>query len=179
MAFNKYLGSIQAKIGGRALIAQYQEGRIRVIEGKDDLAANKEHQSSWTRRGRRWNSSTPTVTFPPRRAPCHLLSSHQRRRRQQRQRGLYRGLDRHRDRHFQLPPKLLTSTLKVASSNATDFGTRISAGEFARMIYSNPRNGHSFTYPGDRLLMLQGHHSGRGDAPPDCTLTRTTTRALW
>jgi hypothetical protein len=43
-AFNKYLESIKAEIGGKALIAQYQERRIRVFEGMDDPAANEERQ---------------------------------------------------------------------------------------------------------------------------------------
>jgi hypothetical protein len=43
---SKYLKSIQAEIGGKALISQYQEQGIRVIEGKNDLAANKERQKA-------------------------------------------------------------------------------------------------------------------------------------
>ncbi len=40
--------------------------------------------------------------------------------------------------------------------------------KFTRMMYPNPRNAHSFTYPGNRLRSdAQAHHSG--DASPDGT----------
>ncbi|KAF8503721.1 hypothetical protein F5888DRAFT_1631617 [Russula emetica] len=102
-AFNKYLGSIQAEIGGKALTAQYQEGRIRVIEGKDDLAVNKEHQKTQVELDEAKVFSCSITSYgiaqhllpgrflslgdlgEPRSGPCHHLSSHQRRRRQQQQ----------------------------------------------------------------------------------------------
>lgn len=45
-AFKKYLESIKAGIGGKAIMAQYQERRIKAIEGKGDPAANRERQEA-------------------------------------------------------------------------------------------------------------------------------------
>jgi hypothetical protein len=53
-----------------------------------------------------------------------------------------------------------TDASKVDASNfngnAIDLGTRISANDFTCMMHSNPRNAHSFTHPGDHLLVLNG-----------------------
>jgi hypothetical protein len=39
---------------------------------------------------------------------------------------------------------------------STEVDTRISADEFTRMMYPNPSNAHSSTYPRDGLLILNG-----------------------
>ena len=121
-AFNKYLGSIQVEIGGKALIALYQEVRIRVLTTQRRTRSARRPRSSWTRGDR-----TAQRPFPgrfhslahlgePRSGPCHLPFSHQQ--------GLCRGLGRHRYRCFQ---------------RSTQFQRRaidsVTASEFTGMMY--------------------------------------------
>ncbi len=155
-AFNKYLGSIQVEIEDKAFMAQYQERRIRAFEGKDDPAANRARQSAQTGLDKVRKGMEKLKTFYQD-VSTHWATSESR----------ILG-------HVILSPPIRVGSSsenytedwavieidasKVNASNfngnAIDLGARIPVGEFTRMMC--PKNLHSFLYPLDRLLRLQG-----------------------
>jgi hypothetical protein len=157
-ALDKYLESIQAEIEGKALIAQYQERRIRVIEGKDDPAANKERQKAQVELDEAREAMEQLNTFfqgvsthwvtSESRVLGHLILSPP----------INVGVGSEGYTEDWAVIEIDTSKVDVSNfnGNAIDLGTHISADEFTRMMYPDPRNAHSFTYPSDRLLMLKG-----------------------
>jgi hypothetical protein len=161
-AFNKYLESIKAEIGGKALIAQYQERCIRVFEGKDDPAANEERQhvqvelddareameqlsSFYQDVSTRWATSESRVLGHAILSPPINFGT---------------GSEGYTEDWAVIEIDAFKVDASNFKGNAIDLGTRISPDKFTRMIdpnlYSNPRNAHPFTYPADRLLMLKG-----------------------
>ncbi|KAL6303779.1 hypothetical protein BKA93DRAFT_898944 [Sparassis latifolia] len=159
-AFNKYVESIKAESGGKALIAQYQERRIRAIEGKNDPAANKERQKAQAELDDAREAMEELNTFyqdvsthwatPESRVLGHVILSPP----------INVGVGSSSEGYTEDWAVIEIDASKVDASNfngnAIDLGSRIPADEFTRMMYLNPRNAHSFTYPGDRLLRLKG-----------------------
>ena len=157
-SFNKYLESIQAKIRGEALSAQSQEGRIRVVEGRDDPAANEERRQAQVEMNKarevveqlnvfyqdvstRWASSESRILG-------HVILSPP----------INVGVGSESYTEDWAIIEIDASKIDVDNfnGNAIDLGTRISAGEFTQMMCHRPRNAHSFIYPYNRLLMLSG-----------------------
>ncbi|KAJ6616363.1 hypothetical protein B0H10DRAFT_2176659 [Mycena sp. CBHHK59/15] len=159
-AFNKYLEYIKTEIRGKARIAQYQEGRVRAIEGTDDPAANKEHQKAQADLDEAREAKEKLNTLyqdvsthwatPESRVLGHVILSPP----------INIGVGGSSEGYTEDWAVIEIDASKVDASNfkgnAIDLGTRIPADEFTRMMCPNPRNDHSFTYPGDRLLMLKG-----------------------
>ncbi|GBE84426.1 predicted protein [Sparassis crispa] len=160
-AFNKYVESIKAESGGKALIAQYQERRIRAIEGKNDPAANKERQKAQAELDEVREAMEELNTFyqdvstrwatPESRVLGHVILSPP----------INVGVGSSSDEGYTEDWAVIEiDASKVDASNfngnAIDLGTRIPADEFTHMMYLNPRSAHSFTYPGDHLLRLKG-----------------------
>jgi hypothetical protein len=156
--FNEYLECIQAEIGGKALNVQYQEERLKAIEGKDDPAANKERQkaqveldeareaveqlnSFYQDVSTRWATSESRVLG-------HVILSPP----------INAGVGREGYTEdwavIEVDPSKVNSN--NFNGNAIDLGTSISADELTRMMCPNPQNGLTFTYPSNRLLILKG-----------------------
>ncbi|PBK83108.1 hypothetical protein ARMGADRAFT_679182 [Armillaria gallica] len=154
-AFNKYLGSIQTEIGDKTFMAQYQERRIRAVEGKDDPAANK-RQSLQTRLDKMRRVMGGLNTFyqdvlthwptSENRVLGHVILSPP----------ISVGSSSENYTEDWAVIEIDASKVNASNfnSNAIDLGARIPVGEFARMMC--PKNPHSFLYPFDRLLRLQG-----------------------
>jgi hypothetical protein len=155
--FNKHLESIQAEIEGKVLIAQFQERRIKVIEGKDDPAANKEHQMAQVELGEMREAMELLNTFyqdvstrwatSESRVLGHVILSPP----------INVGVGSEGYTEDWAIIEIDASKVNTSNFNGNvNLGTHISVDEFTRMIDPNPRNVHSFTYPSDRLLMLKG-----------------------
>ncbi|KAJ6580227.1 hypothetical protein B0H10DRAFT_2235420 [Mycena sp. CBHHK59/15] len=159
-AFNKYLKYIKTDIRGKALITQYQEGRVRAIEGTDNPAVNKECQKAQAELDEAREAKEKLNTLyqdvsthwatPESRILGHVILSPP----------INVGVGSSSEGYTEDWAVIEIDASKVNASNfkgnAIDLGTRIPADEFTHMMYPNPRNVHSFTYPGDRLLMLKG-----------------------
>ncbi|KAK0225014.1 hypothetical protein EDD85DRAFT_980166 [Armillaria nabsnona] len=141
-AFNKYLGSIQAEIEGKAFMARYKERCIRAVEGKDDPAANKERQSAQTRLDEAKEAMEELNTF------YQNASTH------------WAIVGSSSENYTEDWAVIEIDASKVDASNfngnAIDLGTRIPVGELTCMMRPNPKNPQSFLYPVDRLLRLKG-----------------------
>ncbi|SJL07900.1 uncharacterized protein ARMOST_11257 [Armillaria ostoyae] len=156
-AFDKHLKSIQAEIEGKEFTAEFLERRIRVVEGKDDPAANKERQKLQAELDKAKEAVEELNTFyqtvlthwatPESRILGHVILSP--------------PIDVDVSEGYTEDWAVIEiDASKVNASNfngnAIDLVTRISAGEFTFMMYPNPKNRSSFKYPTDRLLRLQG-----------------------
>ncbi|KAJ7145815.1 hypothetical protein C8R44DRAFT_755948 [Mycena epipterygia] len=160
-AFNKYLECIKGEIGDKAFTAQYQERRIRAIEGKDDPAANKERQNAQAELDGAREAMEKLNTFyqdvsthwstPENRVLGHVILSPP----------INVGVGSSSGEGYTEDWAVIEiDASKVDASNfngnAIDLGTRIPVGEFIRMMCPNPRDAHSFEYPVDCLLRLKG-----------------------
>jgi hypothetical protein len=158
--FDNYLESIQAEIGGKAIIAKHQEGRIKAAEGKNNAAANKERQKAQAELDEANEAIEELSTF------YHNISTH------------WATLASRVLGHVILSPPIKLgigsssegytedwAVIEIDASkidadnfdgNVIDLGTRIAPDKLTRMMHPNPRNAPSFTYPDDRLLRLRG-----------------------
>ncbi|EED81207.1 predicted protein [Postia placenta Mad-698-R] len=154
-AFKKYLESIKAGIGGKAIMAQYQERRIKAIEGKGDPAANRERQEAQAELDKAMAVMEELNDFyqnilthwdlPESRVLGHVILSLP----------ISSG-EGYTEDWAAIEIDASKIDANNFNGNAIDLGTHIPVDEFSRMMCSNPRNAHSFTYPGDRLLKLKG-----------------------
>ena len=103
VAFKKYLKFVQGKVRGNSFTADYQERRIRAVEGKDDQAADRRRQDAQRELDETMKAMEELLSRcfdslghpgEPDSGPRRPLPSHQVWRWQQ-QRGIYRGLGRH------------------------------------------------------------------------------------
>ncbi|OCH84906.1 hypothetical protein OBBRIDRAFT_815290 [Obba rivulosa] len=144
--YNKYLESIKAEIGSKAIIAQHQEGpnkerqkaQAELDEAKEAMEElNTFYQNVSTHWATQESRILGHVILSP---PISVASSS--------------------EGYTEDWAVIEIDASKVDASNfngnAIDLGTRIPADEFTRMMYPNPRNAHSFTYPDDRLLKIKG-----------------------
>ncbi|KZT04526.1 uncharacterized protein LAESUDRAFT_715565 [Laetiporus sulphureus 93-53] len=164
-AFNKYLESIKAEIGGKAVNAQYHEDRIRAIKGKDSPVADKERQHAQDELDKAKKAIEELNTFyqdisthwaaPESRILGHVILSPP----------IKVGVGSSGEGYTEDWAVVEIDPSKVDASNfdgnAIDLGTRIPVYEFSRMMHPyswDPRrwNAHSFTYPFDHLLKLEG-----------------------
>ncbi|KAI0255840.1 hypothetical protein BJV78DRAFT_1273361 [Lactifluus subvellereus] len=158
VAFNKYLESIQAEIGAKAIIANLCERRIKAIEGKDDAAAvrarqkleaelNEANEAIGALDSLYQDVSTRWAT-PKSRVLGHVI--------------LYPHINVGigSEGYTEDWAVIEIDASKVDPSNfggnAVDLGTRIPPDQLTLKMYPNPQNPHSFTYPADRLLRLKG-----------------------
>ncbi|KAK0458222.1 uncharacterized protein EV420DRAFT_1544249, partial [Desarmillaria tabescens] len=143
-AFNKHLKSIKAEIRGKAIIAQHQERRIRAVEGKNNLAANKERKKAQAELDEVKEAMEELNTFYQN-VSTHWATPESR-------------VLGHGYTEDWAVIEVDASKVDVSNfnGNAIDLGTHIPADEFTCMMCPNPRNPHSFVYPDDRLLRLKG-----------------------
>jgi hypothetical protein len=156
-SFNNHVEYIEAKIRGNAVTVEFQERRIRMVEGKDDPAANKERQkaeveldeakkameqlnSFYQDISTRWATSESRVLG-------HVILSPPI--------GVGIGSEGYTEDWAVIEVDASKVDASNFNGNAIDLGTHLSASEFTRMLHPNLRNAHSFTYPSDRLLMLK------------------------
>ncbi|KAJ7439344.1 hypothetical protein FB451DRAFT_1302210 [Mycena latifolia] len=159
-AFSNYLQSIKAEIGGKEFMVQYQQGRIRATEGRDDPAANKERLRAQAELDEAREAMSKLTTFyqdvsthwatPESRILGHVVLAPP----------INVGVGSSGEGYTEDWAVIEIDASKVDGTNfngnAIDLGTRIPAYEFTRMMCPDPRNAHSFTYPVDRLLRLKG-----------------------
>ncbi|PBK75246.1 hypothetical protein ARMSODRAFT_929310 [Armillaria solidipes] len=159
-AFDKHLKSIQAEIEEKEFTAEFLERCIKVVEGKDDPAVNKERQKLQTGLDEAKEAVEELNTFyqtvlthwatPESRVLGHVILSPP----------INVDVGSSSEGYTEDWAVIEIDASKVNASNfngnAIDLDTRISAGEFTCMMRPNPKNPHSFMYPVDRLLRLQG-----------------------
>ena len=155
VGFNKYLESIQKEIGDRKFNAEYEKGRLRVVEGKDGAAVEKERQKAQTALDEANDEMEPLRAFyeevsthwatPESRILGHVILS------------LPFNTNVGSQGYTEDWAVIEVDRSKIDSSNfqgnVIDLGTRIPAKELTRMMECND---HSFNYPRDRLLRLRG-----------------------
>jgi hypothetical protein len=157
-SFQKYLESIKIEIGGKALIAQYHEGRIKVIEGKGDPAANEERQKAQVELNEARGAMEQLNTFYQKvstewatldsRVLGHVILSPPI--------GVGVGSEKYTEDWAVIEIDASKVDASNFKGNAIDLGTRISPEDFTRRMYPNVQNAQSFKYPASRLLMLKG-----------------------
>lgn len=167
-AFNEYLESIRAEIEGNAFMTHIHERDIKMVEGTDDPVTNEARQQCQRELDRMRKAIEKLNTL------YQEVSTH------------WANPESRILGHVILSPPVSCSegytedwavieidASKVDASNfsgdAIDLGTRVPRYKFTLMMDPNYQNARSFMYPIDRLLSLNGHHSRRGDASPDCT----------
>ncbi|KAK0218117.1 hypothetical protein IW262DRAFT_1117502 [Armillaria fumosa] len=154
-AFNEYLHSIQVEIKRNAIMAEYHERRIEMVEGKDDPEEMQERQHAQDELDKS-RKAMEKLNILYQEVSTHWATPENR----------VLG-------HVILSPPMSSSegytedwavieidASKVDASNfrgnAVDLGTRIPQYEFIRMMDPTPQNARTFTYPIDRLLRLKG-----------------------
>ena len=157
-AFKKCLESIQVEMKGKAIIAQYYEEQcIGATEGMDDSAANKEHKRVKVKLDEaieamevlkpfhqyvstRWATSERRVLGHVVLSPAISVGS---------------SSEGYTEDWAVIEMDASKVDVNNFTGNTIHLDTRVSVPEFTRMMYNNPWNGQSFTYPGDHLLRVK------------------------
>jgi hypothetical protein len=157
-AFNEYLRSIQVEIRNKAMIAQLHETRLRDVEGRDDPEANTDRQripaeleearSAMEKLNSFYQEVSTHWATKDSRVLGHVVLSPP----------IGVGVDSEGYTEDWAVIEIDASKIDMSNfnGNAIDLGTHIPPFNFTLMMYPNPRDAHSFTYPADRLLRLRG-----------------------
>ncbi|KAI0250101.1 hypothetical protein BJV78DRAFT_1222725 [Lactifluus subvellereus] len=169
-AFKKYLESIQVKIKGKGVMAEYHARRVKAVEGWDDPEANEERENAQTMSVEAEKAMELLSTFykdvlarwatTESRVFGHVILSPP----------INAGVGS--EAYTEDWATIKVDSSKVDASNfkgkAIDLGTRIPPYKLTRTMDPNFQNVQSFEYPHDHLLRFKG-------TIPDEEMRRPTT----
>ncbi|EGO23607.1 hypothetical protein SERLADRAFT_416027 [Serpula lacrymans var. lacrymans S7.9] len=159
-AYDDYLASIKARIGGYTFIVEHAKQRIKAVEGQDNEGGTVECKEAQDNIDRAEKAMEALYTFydivekkwasEASRILGHVVCSPP----------IRLGAGTADEMYTEDYAIIEVDGDKIDKlnfkGNVIDLGTEIPAREFTEKMYPNPRNRTSFKYPTDRLLRLWG-----------------------